>query len=89
MLEFMTMAVLLFAGACGGAAIAIVCMLRRKVEPDYWTVVEGWEGGCSQLFSDASHADRYINSSMRAGIDASDWVVRGVVLVREEGDPRG
>lgn len=88
MLEFMTMAVVLMVGLMGGAIIGGVYVLRRKVEPDYWTVVEGWEFGCLQLFRDASDADRYITNSIRGGVDAADWVVRGVVLVREEGDPR-
>ena len=89
MLEFMTMAVLLFAGACGGAAIAIVCMLRRKVEPDYWTVVEGWENGPDQVFKTPEDAQAYIHFYIATGnMDATEWFVRGVVLVREEGDPR-
>lgn len=89
MLEFMTMAVVLMVGLMGGAIIGGVYVLRRKMEPDYWTVVEGWEDGPDMVFARPEQAQNYIARHVAQGnADASDWVVRGVVLVREEGDPR-
>ena len=88
MLEFMTMAVLLMVGLMGGAIIGGVYVLRRKVEPDCWTVVEGWEKGPDQVFKTPEDAQAYIHVYIANGnMDATDWVVRGVVLLREEGDP--
>lgn len=89
MLEFMTMAVLLLVGGMGGAIIGGVYVLRRKVEPDAWGVVQEWDGGALEVFSLRSEALAYVADEKNKGnADAHAWVVRGVVLVREEGDPR-
>jgi hypothetical protein len=89
MLEFMTMAVVLMVGLMGGAIIGGVYVLRRKVEPDGWAVVEGWEHPPVGMFSEPRTAKLHIaNEIARGNVDAHAYVVRGVVLVREEGDPR-
>lgn len=89
MLEFMTIAALLFSGACGGAIIGGVYVLRRKPKPDAWAVIESWDEHPVALFASSRDAKAYIRNAKAMGnADAADWVVRGVVLLREEGDPR-
>lgn len=89
MLELMTMAVLLVVGTMGGAVLGIVYTLHRKPAPTHWTVVEGWEQGPRHLFARRYEAEAHIDKHGRMGeVDAFDWVIRGVVLLREEGDPR-
>lgn len=87
MLEFMTMAVVLMVGLMGGAIIGGVYVLRR--EPDLWMVIEDWDDMSSVVFDTKAEAQAYIANAKNMGdADAYAWVVRGVVLVREEGDPR-
>ena len=88
MLEATTMAVLLLVGAMGGAVIGMWLVLKQQM-PTHWTVIEGWESGPEQVFKTPEDAQTYIHVYIANGnLDASEWVVRGVVLLREEGDPR-
>lgn len=87
MLEFMTMAVLLVVGAMGGAVVGI--WLAMPTKPHAWVVVESWDANPAGMFATPADAQAYIRNAKAMGnADAADWVVRGVVLLRQQGDPR-